>query len=362
VTQWVNDLNLPPGKSQAGQYWSWITRCWSDSVCWRPRTGEFPQPWPLLSKPLLPVPAPIVINKHLWDIADQRAVDLYQHAQHTNKKIAVLWSGGIDSTFVLISLLRNIPITDHSRLVVYLNQHSILENIDFFVEHIDQKIEHHYTDSLNINNEWLGKHLCVSGEGGDSIFGRILPALRPLVNNARLHTHYRDNTNDIVALLSKKHDVQFCSWFVRKINRNLSHSAYNSQVHSLLGWMWWVQYNFIFETKCFRPLMLFNKDNQPIASSLRDEYQSCIFFADTDFQLWSFSNHGGLYDEDGGQHKEQAKQYIYDYDKNKTYRLYKRKTKSQLPTLRYRFYDRHWVGSNKSSIDVNECLEQFLIN
>lgn len=361
MIQFVNDLALPPVRSVGGQCWSTITQCWSDAICWKPREGEFPSPWPYESPTQLPMSPPTQYYHHLWDIADQKAQEICHTAEQSGRRIAVLWSGGIDSTFVLISILRNIA-SQSVRLVIYLNQTSILENIDFFVKHIADRIEYQDIGTLNINKKWLRENICVTGEGGDCIFGRILPQLMSLAKQGRLHTDYRDNINNIVELFSKHHDPAFCSWFVSKINANLANSMYGPHIKNLLGWMWWVQYNFIFESKCLRPLMLFNKNTEAITSPYTKDFIDTTFFADKRFQLWSFTHHGGLFDEDGGFPKEQAKQYIYDYDKNKTYKLYKRKSLSQLPSLPYRFYDRHWVGSNESSININECLEQFSIN
>ena len=87
-----------------------------------------------------------------------------------NQKIFVAWSGGIDSTVALSELMK---ITTRDQIVVLLNDNSILEYPDFYVQHIKDKHEtrnfNFYSD--DILRECIKEGIVVTGHITDNLFG-----------------------------------------------------------------------------------------------------------------------------------------------------------------------------------------------
>lgn len=101
----------------------------------------------------------------------------YDSAKHIidssgDKKLAVLWSGGIDSTLVLSELLK---ITTPDKLVVVMNNNSIREYPDFYKKYIENKLEIRQASFYNGDYSYLLQDsVLVSGHLMDSSFGPIL--------------------------------------------------------------------------------------------------------------------------------------------------------------------------------------------
>ena len=88
------------------------------------------------------------------------------------KKIVLSWSGGIDSTCVLVALLKaQIP---KERFLILLTKESIEENKYFFEQFIANQLS--YTDTLEFckNNSDYESYFHISGEFGDQLFGSKL--------------------------------------------------------------------------------------------------------------------------------------------------------------------------------------------
>lgn len=97
-----------------------------------------------------------------------------QKAKTNNNKIAVFYSGGIDSTAMTISFLKNKNINLNDFLIVLSNE-SIEENPYFFTTFIKNKCNYLLYDTNKyrelINNMIDKKYIFISGANGDEIFG-----------------------------------------------------------------------------------------------------------------------------------------------------------------------------------------------
>lgn len=85
-------------------------------------------------------------NKSYAELMDERASELVNLAKSQNQTITALWSGGIDSTTVLVSLLKQ-NIDD--RLIVACNAQSIYENRDLFDRYINNKVKIQYVQDID---------------------------------------------------------------------------------------------------------------------------------------------------------------------------------------------------------------------
>jgi hypothetical protein len=99
---------------------------------------------------------------------------LAELVQGTDKKISVFWSGGLDSTAVLMCLREVLPA---NKLVVMYTPESIAEYPGFFEQHIQGVFE---TFQFSMGTVWKAiefgctNGIAVTGEIGDQIYGSVL--------------------------------------------------------------------------------------------------------------------------------------------------------------------------------------------
>ena len=92
-------------------------------------------------KSIFPMPEDLSnFNKSYEEVCLDRAHAIIKHSKAINKPIVILYSGGIDSTVVAISLMIAAN-GDYSNIKIALNTHSIRENPKFYYEHIRNKFE-----------------------------------------------------------------------------------------------------------------------------------------------------------------------------------------------------------------------------
>jgi hypothetical protein len=115
----------------------------------------------------------LVDSPDLYQICMDRAVELYSLVENTDKKIHVFWSGGLDSTVVLLSLREVVPA---NKIVILYTQDSLTEYPHFFEKNIQGVYE---TFEFTMSSVWkavnyaIENGIAVSGEIGDQLFGSV---------------------------------------------------------------------------------------------------------------------------------------------------------------------------------------------
>jgi hypothetical protein len=140
---------------EKGNASAWYTRIGKNTMFCN-NTGQFD-----FSKPILDFSKPF--SESFEQVSDQRCVDLRK--SHWHKPWVVMWSGGIDSTTVMTSILRNLPSSDFKNIQVWCNSASVFENPRFFMDHIrpNFKVISHrsYNDMCNDEDVFV-----IAGESG----------------------------------------------------------------------------------------------------------------------------------------------------------------------------------------------------
>jgi hypothetical protein len=120
-----------------------------------------------ITSDLHPIPkAESTFNKDFFTITEERAKELIA----LNKTINVMWSGGIDSTYILF-ILKHFA-NDPDQIQVYGTYNSIIESGDLFDRRIRKEFKHYI--KVTASNEFNCQEadgIYVSGMCGNQLFG-----------------------------------------------------------------------------------------------------------------------------------------------------------------------------------------------
>ena len=161
----VHNLDKIPG----GKRFSYMFYILGGSYICYDRTGniEIPLNYKLMDH--LTLPEYRETKKPFSQLCDERAIELYNRAQSNNRKIAIMYSGGIDSTLVITSFLRNLTKEQLKDFVILMNEESINENRNFYYDHIAKNFT--CIPSFNYTSYITSKeYLLISGEQADMLF------------------------------------------------------------------------------------------------------------------------------------------------------------------------------------------------
>lgn len=236
-------------------------------------------------------------------------------SQCTNKKIAVLWSGGIDSTVALVALLQTVP---HDRLVVVANQHSIDEYQNFYNDIIHKKIK---TIGLQQWSATVDAFYTVSGDAGDGIWaGNLKPDWEQY--GPDIHRPWQQ----IIATDSL--DINFVSQMCRWSGR---------EIRSYLDLRAWFVIGF---TSSARHMEFYNKH-----PSLSKDHGTGFYSFNDFFRIWTINNTDKIIGDTWEDYKWPAKKFIYQYHPDQLYLKYKLKEYS----VSVRPEINRWIIKNKKT-------------
>lgn len=254
---------------------------------WFDRTNSFPS-LPMVN--ILPhhcVPKGPPISLDLLDICMTRATQLLNMNRHIN----VMWSGGIDSTLALFSLLR--ASTNLDQLSVMCTFESILESGSMFDRHLRNSGVRIKFDRTRIDQRQPYSHdiedpsqIYITGQCGDQLFG---PDIRYLGPNIKPDTPWFDH-NDRTIL-----DI---------VAPSIKHSA--RPIENSRDFVWWLFFNFTWTTVTYD-----NAINRP-----NDLGPRIIgFFDDPEFQKWALHTDTYYINDHGPKHPAKtAIKSLVDFD------------------------------------------------
>lgn len=370
-------LQDPPViQNKYGRYWSYMHKVvFAHMGVMRPRCGSYKDPWNSKIDPVMALPELTHIPDCLEDLFDARAIELFNTAKLQNKRIYMMWSGGIDSTAVLVSFLRNLSESDLKILTVVLTQQSVDENPEFYQHHVHGKLDTLDYYDFHLGEEFLSTNIVLTGDPGDCIFGPSVGMYADFIPDGKHLRSFKDSTNLIAFSIEKrsqhvikKFDLQgFGKWYVQKVTDNLI-EVNPAGVETLADWWWWHYVNLKWETSIWRPLVRrkYNYLDQPLTDQTINSFVQNTFFNTSKFHQWSYTNLKNLVGSDIKNHKRGPKQYIYDFDRNRAY--FENKTKLESVPARDNlvtkpaYWNWHWQGQyltpelEQTIVDV---LEQY---
>jgi hypothetical protein len=256
-----------------------------------------------------------------------RIKELTDHNMHVN----VLWSGGIDSTFIF-ALMIDLGIADElfrqNRLTIGLNMDSIRENPNFYNKFIKDRFMSCVVqaDTIIINPQ--PDQVIITGEMADNLVGSL--TMKSCVD------YYND-----FSTVHKPLQVSV-DWLARNLTTEEKPKLYefieqqvaNSPVelvtcHDLL---WYLNFNLKWQAVNFR--IVSHANNEAIGNQLIKNLKH--FFNTDTFQQWSLQEGHYFKGDSWGEYKGIMKKFIYQVDGDLQYFKYKTKHPSLPALLRYK--------------------------
>jgi hypothetical protein len=237
---------------------------------------------------------------------------------NTNKKIYLLWSGGVDSTMVLTAfLLANVS---PNQLVIVCNNDSIREYPNFYLNYIRGKFEVQAAELVfqNLKLKTVDG-IILSCEQGDCMHGQDFGMMGFLLFG-KTYLWSKPNKENILKLFKAKglSDQAANCWHDIYVS-NIDQSP--REINTMYDFCWWTTFNWRWQWAIEKLRMRFNSD-QGIQT----------FFSNDQMQYWSVNHkqHDILSLSD---FKYDFKKLIFDYTND--YEYFKTKIKHPSSTIYY---------------------------
>lgn len=247
---------------------------------------------------------------------DRRAFELYQLSKQQGVPLVVLYSGGIDSTLVLISLLKAIPETElKERLVVALSLDSIRENPSFYNKVIRKKCS--FISSDKLSSFFDGSVIIVGGEHNDQLLGTdVAGRYYRSYSFSELSERYNESNITKFLILSGMTEQHAKLWF-SILDKHAKEAPII--IETVFHFFWWLNFIFKWQSVFFRILLrVDSRFRENINENFVSTYFHHFFSADY-FQVWSMRNPHLKIKDSWASYKFVAKEIIYKYTKDDDY-------------------------------------------
>jgi len=255
---------------------------------------------------------------------ERRALELYEKSKLFNLPLYVFYSGGIDSTLVLISLLKVIPEHDWMRIVVVMSLDSIREFPEFYYKHIRGKLE--IVSSENMSAFFNKQCLIVGGEHNDQLFGTDV--ISNLQSKIPFETVFKKYDKDTIMKYFIEHKMTEKSseiWY-DIVHDNASKAP--CEIQTVHDFFWWLNFNFKWQAVFFRMLLRVDKQYRHLINQEFVDTYFHHFYSEDYFQVWAMTNKHLKIRDSWDSYKFHAKDIIYEYTSHKEYRDHKQKANS----------------------------------
>lgn len=271
-------------------------------------------------------------------ISNNRLQQICEHTGH----ITVLWSGGIDSTYIMCLMIQSglmSKLHREERLTIGLNEDSIRENPVFYDKFIKPNYMNCVIQADRVLKYPTDNNIIITGEMADNLVGSL--TMKSCVDYYNKFSIVHEKWGKAVDFLGRK-----LSEGQRSILRDFIDDAVSRspvEIRSNHDLMWYLNFNYKWQAVNFR--IVSHCDSQDNGNML---IKNLVHFFNTDdFQQWSM--HEGHYftGTSWTQYKMPLKRLIHTVTGDDDYFAHKTKYPSLPGLLRYRdTYDFIYYNSN----------------
>lgn len=304
------DMREFPGMEK----FSFFFKLFSPTVVFLDRTNTIQIP--VRTHSLFPMPDFRPMQKTFEEICNERALELLVRADKLGVGIYAMYSGGIDSTLLLISLLKNATPAQRKNITVLLNEESIQENPNFYRDHIVGKLK--IESSIMFPYLLGGQNLIIGGEHNDQLFGSdVVGKLVAQYGPEVIHKPYRRDTF-FEFFNGKVQNPSIVNFYLDLFERLATASPIPLVSH--FDRLWWINFSLKWQSVFMRMLSYTTPRN--VGKVTREYIQANYnhFYGTEDFQLWSLNNQDKKIKGEWNTYKWPCKDIIYDYTKDADYR------------------------------------------
>jgi hypothetical protein len=258
------------------------------------------------------------------DCCWRRAKEIARIQEDRQVPIALFYSGGIDSTLVLVSFAKLLGKRLRETLRVFMSPESIRENPGFYYSFIRKHCA--IESSEQFSSLFDGSHIVVAGECNDQLFGSdVIGALARREPFARIKARY---TREFIVGFFKASgmsDGAANAWF-ELLDAHARHAP--CPVETAYDFFWWMNFAFKWQCVYFRTLLRVDAAQRKNINPAFLETYYQLFFCTPEFQKWSMANPELKVHDDWRTYKFAAKKLIYEFNRDEQYFRYKTKTGS----------------------------------
>lgn len=213
------------------------------------------------------------------EVCVQTVDDLFRASVTNDRKLCILYSGGVDSVLIMAAIEHTLTETYRKRIVVAMNPWSINENPSFYNRIIRGRYE--MINSTQINKLFNNRYLLVTGNQPGMLFGND-----PLIDTIKGTFKLSDTTSIEQANEVFKQNEMFRSNGIDSLFVKLA-SICPIKLNNLRDYCWWVAF-------CIRwqgTSQLVWKSQTAYQSISRKDYQEELvnFFATPLMQQWALA-------------------------------------------------------------------------
>lgn len=260
------------------------------------------------------------------ECCQKRAAELLELSDRLNQPIYVCYSGGIDSTMVVISFLKQRELEQlKKQLVIVLTPDSVDENPVFYRDYIRNNFT--MVSGERLGTFFDGQRIIVGGEHNDQLFGTDI--VDKMVKHNNIETVFAPYHRDALVPYLIKYEVPSASanWWYDMMEWHAKQAP--CEIKTTFDLLWWFNFSFKWQTVYFR--MLLRVDNS-LRHLVNHEFVGTYFhhfFSTEDFQKWSMLNPQlKIRNNNWKDYKFHAKDLIFDFNKDAEYRDHKIKRRS----------------------------------
>ena len=323
------------------------------------RVNYIGAPWPL-APTICPMPAVLTGNEDFTTSMDLVANKMINRIITLGRKPYFYYSGGIDSTAIMVGILKNANNDFLNQLVVLHDNKSIEENAYFYHYHIKPRLTTQDLHTFEVTQENYKKVILIDGECGNQLSGSHN------INALSYQGRYD--------LLDKKiNQVNFAREFptvtnfdIELINDSTKYSPV--PIETVFDFLWWANFNFKFQDVLIRRTMTLYTKNLTSEQGL-DFWNNGLarFYSEPELQIWSMLSKDTRRLSNRKDNKLAPKKYIYEYDNNPLWFAHKREQMSGPQLFRTSFQtlpivalDSDWNKYSVADLSVRQELGRML--
>jgi hypothetical protein len=278
-------------------------------------------PWKL-EPTAYPVPAMPATPVSFEEAADDFGLTICRELDQ-GRQVYLMWSGGIDSTAVAVSVLKYITPVQYPNFHLVLSDFSRHENPIFYHKFLKQfdQIDISIFDPANID---MKNSIILDGEGGDQIFGSSAANRIFGQYPEKIMLPWRKNLDFLRNCWHNPEVPIFWDHVLDLMQQTIDHGPV--PIETCFDFFWWLNFNFKLDSAPFRHTLRLSSN---VGDSDFKYFAQTVMrrlYTSEKIQQWSMS--AGASNKINTAKKTvkwAGREYIYEFDKNEYYFREKRK-------------------------------------